>query len=77
MTDVPTVVFDCEACGRPVLAARVRIALSIAQHGWLCADKVCAATRDSAPVHQAGAPVKNTITTFVATSPKGGRRVPN
>ncbi len=31
---------------------------------------------DSAPVHQAGAPVNNTITTFVATSPKGGRRGP-
>lgn len=35
------------------------------------------ARRDEAPVHQAGAPVNNTITTFVATSPKGGRRVPN
>jgi len=35
------------------------------------------AQRDSAPVHQAGAPV-NTITTTTTTAAKrGGRRVPN
>ncbi len=75
--EVPTVTICCEICRRPVLVATVRIAPSIRQTGWRCARPACAPGNDEAPVHQAGAPVNNTITTFVATSPKGGRRVPN